>query len=66
VDGEEETMKLNRLENMLYALEKMSRTKRHKTAYTTSMPIPLDQHEEMELWKHTVNKNILSLEEKLE
>jgi hypothetical protein len=43
VDGEEETMKLNtmklnRLENMFYALkEEMSRTKRHKTAYNTEL-----------------------------
>lgn len=54
-------MKLNRLENKFYALkEEMSRTKRHKIAYTSSLPIPLDEHEEVELWKHTVDESILA------
>jgi hypothetical protein len=68
VDGEEDTMKfnrlekLNRLENMVYALlEKMSRTKRHKTAYMSSIPIPLDEHEETELWKRTIDESRLSM-----
>jgi hypothetical protein len=62
VDGDEEPMTLKRLVAEFYELkEEMSRITRHKTAYTSSIPIPLDEHEETELWKHTIDESILSM-----